>query len=175
MNKSILIIGGCRSGKSRHALNLADQTAANGKVFIATCQPLDEEMKDRVKNHQAERGEGWTTVEAPVDLPGVISKHGSDASVILADCLTLWVNNLLMESEDPDYFNQQVQSLIQAMTSAPCPVILVSNEVGCGIVPENRLARLYRDMVGKLNQTAAATADTVIWTAAGIPVTIKGI
>jgi adenosylcobinamide kinase / adenosylcobinamide-phosphate guanylyltransferase len=171
VNESIFVLGGCRSGKSRHALELAEKISDIHRVFIATCVPYDEEMKDRVRCHRKDRGSTWTTVDAPVELADAILKHSQTARVILADCLTLWMSNLLMKSENME---SRVEQLTMAIIQAQCPVIVVSNEVGTGIVPENALARQYRDAVGLANQKVAACVDKVIWMVAGIPVLIKG-
>jgi len=175
-----LVIGGCRSGKSSHALNLADRMGDARKIFLATCIPQDEEMHQRVFRHQAERGAGWIAVESPLYLAEAIRVAGPDADVLLVDCLTLWVSNLMMEhaQEDPDaseeeFLAAQTGLLIESLRIAACPVILVSNEVGAGIVPDNPLARKYRDAAGQVNQRIAACADQVIWMVAGIPVKIK--
>jgi adenosylcobinamide kinase/adenosylcobinamide-phosphate guanylyltransferase len=143
-------------------------------VFIATCIPHDDEMILRIAKHQQERSSCWQTVEAPVHLPKAIDRISGEAGLILVDCLTLWINNLLMENENSEFVLDRVQSLTRAVKSAACPVILVSNEVGAGIVPENKLARLYRDLVGSTNQAVADGVDQVVWVLAGIPVTIKG-
>ena len=174
MNETVFVLGGCRSGKSSYALETAQKFSGNKKVFIATCVPRDDEMQLRVARHQQERSRHWHTVEAPLHLSEAIVEAGGKASVLIVDCLTLWVNNLLMENYDSEQILDQVQSLTRAVSSVTCPVILVSNEVGTGIVPENKLARLYRDLVGSTNQAVAECVDQVIWTVAGIPVTIKG-
>jgi adenosylcobinamide kinase/adenosylcobinamide-phosphate guanylyltransferase len=171
VNESIFVVGGCRSGKSRHALELAEKITDIHRVFIATCVPYDEEMKDRVRRHRQDRGSTWTTVDAPVELADAILKQSQNARVILADCLTLWMSNLLMESEN---LESRVEELTAAINKVQCPVIIVSNEVGTGIVPENALARQYRDAVGLANQKVAACVDKVIWMVAGIPVPVKG-
>jgi adenosylcobinamide kinase / adenosylcobinamide-phosphate guanylyltransferase len=171
-NQKILVLGGCRSGKSDHALTLAEVIGSR-RIFVATCVPHDEEMRQRVKRHQAERSETWQTLEVPVALADAIAEHSSTADVMLIDCLTLWINNLLMETEDVDRIRGHIDSLAEAIKNAPRAIVLVSNEVGAGIVPENRLARLYRDLAGWTNQAMAAVCDRVIWTVAGIPVTIK--
>ena len=173
MKEIIFIIGGCRSGKSRHALELAEKNSGSIKSFIATCMPLDDEMKERIDRHKKERDKSWTTIEAPVELPEVINEKSREGDVILVDCLTLWINNLLMEKQDPDIIHQCIHKLILALKEVKCPIILVSNEVGAGIVPENRLARQFRDYAGFVNQKVAACADRVIWMVAGIPVSIK--
>lgn len=173
MKKTILVIGGCRSGKSRQALEQAEKISASKKIFIATCMPLDDEMKDRINRHKKERDKSWKTVEASVELSAAISENSREGDIILVDCLTLWINNLLMETEDPDIIHQHILKLILTLKEVKCPIILVSNEVGAGIVPENRLARQYRDLAGFTNQKVAQGADRVIWMVAGIPVSIK--
>jgi adenosylcobinamide kinase/adenosylcobinamide-phosphate guanylyltransferase len=155
-------------------LKTAEGLARDKQVFIATCIPHDDEMKLRVARHQQERSRHWHTVEAPIHLPEAIVEAGGGASVLLIDCLTLWINNLLMENHDSEQILNQVRSLTRAVASAACPVILVSNEVGTGIVPQNKLARFYRDLVGSANQAVAECVDQVVWMVAGIPVTIKG-
>jgi adenosylcobinamide kinase/adenosylcobinamide-phosphate guanylyltransferase len=170
---TILLIGGCRSGKSSHALHLADRMQKAGKFFLATCIPRDDEMHQRVSKHQSERGPGWTAIETPVLLPEAIRDMGPQADVLVVDCLTLWVSNLMMEYATPDAISEKTAQLIESLRVAVCPVILVTNEVGAGIVPDNQLARQFRDAVGQLNQQIAACADQVIWMVAGIPVKIK--
>ena len=173
MNNSVFVIGGCRSGKSRHALELTLKYGGARKKFIATCIPYDDEMKNRVARHQEERDQSWETIEAPLNLPAAIVDAGRDAAVVLVDCLTLWVNNLLMENEQDDQILSRVPELVGAIESVGCPLILVSNEVGAGIVPENQLARRFRDLVGSVNQAVAAAADEVIWMVAGMPIVAK--
>ncbi len=168
----ILVIGGCRSGKSSHALQLAE-TMGRRRVFVATCVPHDDEMQDRVDRHRRERSDTWRTLEIPIDLAEAIRANSALADVILVDCLTLWLNNLLMQTQDTNQMQRGIDELAEAVKTAPHAVILVSNEVGAGIVPENRLARLYRDLAGWTNQAIAAACDRVVWTVAGIPVTIK--
>ena len=172
MRETVLIIGGCRSGKSGHALHLADQFAGH-KIFMATCVPLDKEMEQRVSHHQKQRNPNWKTLDVPLFLPEAIRENSGRGQVILVDCLTLWINNLLMENDDPETIDKHVGQLARSLENTECPVILVSNEVGTGIVPENRLARLFRDIAGFANQKIAACADRVIWMVAGIPVEIK--
>ena len=174
LNKIVFVIGGCRSGKSKHALQIAEDMPGGRKIYIATCVPQDDEMKQRVAKHQRERSQNWTTREAPLRLPEAILESGSKADVVLVDCLTLWLSNLLMETNDEAKFGGKISQLTNALKKATCPVILVSNEVGTGIVPENKLARQYRDIIGLVNQSVAQTANKVIWVVAGIPVTVKG-
>jgi len=140
---------------------------------MATCVPLDKEMEQRVSHHQKQRNPNWKTLDVPLFLPEAIRENSGRGQVILVDCLTLWINNLLMENDDPETIDKHVGQLARSLENAECPVILVSNEVGTGIVPENRLARLFRDIAGFANQKIAACADRVIWMVAGIPVEIK--
>lgn len=167
------IVGGCRSGKSRYALESASRFSTKQKTFVATCLPLDDEMRDRVARHQAERGAEWSTFEAPLELPEAILDNCESSDVILVDCLTLWISNLFMESEALEPVFDHVGWLLNSLEQASCSIIIVSNEVGTGIVPQNKLARHYRDAVGWTNQRVAALADRVVWMVAGIPVRIK--
>lgn len=174
MKEIILVIGGCRSGKSSHALKLAEAIPGDRKIFMATCIPHDDEMKERVRRHQTERSLlQWTTLEVPMDIAEAIDAHSPKADVILLDCLTLWMSNLLLENLSETQINPYISNLIDSLKKSFCSVIMVSNEVGCGIVPENALARLFRDMVGTVNQKVAQCADRVIWTVAGIPTEIR--
>lgn len=184
MNENIVfVIGGCRSGKSAFALdqanlvsmdqNQSDQNMGKNKYFIATSVPLDTEMENRVTKHRQERGNDWQTIEEPVKIDQKILEYAPRASVILVDCLTLWVSNLLMSSDDPDHTNLAIQNLEQALRQCECPVFLVSNEVGYGIVPENKLARQFRDIAGSVNQRIAKAAHKVVLIVAGIDVQIK--
>jgi adenosylcobinamide kinase/adenosylcobinamide-phosphate guanylyltransferase len=174
LNKIIFVTGGCRSGKSKHALRAAEKMPGNRKIYIATCVPQDNEMKQRVARHQKERSQNWVTVEEPLHLPEAILENSPKADVLLVDCLTLWVSNLLMETDDEEKLEEAISQLIDTLEKATCPIVLVSNEVGTGIVPENKLARQYRDIIGLANQAVAKTASKVIWMVAGIPVTVKG-
>lgn len=173
MKDTLFVIGGCRSGKSKYALDAAEGMPGDKKIFIATCLPKDEEMKQRIARHQEQRSQTWTTVEEPVHLHESITKISRKATVILVDCLTLWVTNIMLEAGDAKKIESHVSKLKHALTAADCPVILVSNEVGTGIVPENKLARQFRDVMGQVNQAVAQYANKVVWMVAGIPVTIK--
>jgi len=168
------VIGGCRSGKSKHALQIAAKIAGKRRIYIATCMPQDDEMKQRVARHQKERGSSWTKVEEPLHLAEAILENSLKADVILVDCLTLWVNNVLMETDNEKQIEAKLSRLMAALEKAASPIVLVSNEVGAGIVPENRIARQYRDIIGRVNQAAAKAAGKVIWMVAAIPVTVKG-
>lgn len=172
-NEITFVIGGCRSGKSSFALDQANQVTGKNKYFIATSVPTDAEMERRVEKHQQERGDDWQTIEEPVRIHEIIRRHSPDASVILVDCLTLWVSNLMFQSHGPDQIDAAIQDLESALADSRCPVFLVSNEVGAGIVPENSLARQFRDFAGLVNQRMAKAADRVVMTIAGIDVQIK--
>ena len=174
-NKAVitLVIGGCRSGKSRYALDAANKIKGDRKVFLATSVPRDPEMDKRVAAHQAERGQDWQTIEEPVMIHKTISQASKTADVILVDCLTLWTSNLMFAEYDEPGIMNAINLLIAALKQCPCPVFLVSNEVGYGIVPDNALARQFRDMAGLVNQKIAAMADRVILTVAGIDLPIK--
>ena len=174
MKEIVFVIGGCRSGKSSYAMQTAEKVPAEQKIFIATCVPQDDEMKRRVARHQKERSQNWVTVEAPLDLPEAILQNSRRGDVILVDCLTLWVSNLLIETGDEKKIEDTIPQLIEALQKATCPIVLVSNEVGTGIVPENQLARQFRDITGWVNQAVAKCANKVVWMVAGIPVTVKG-
>jgi len=170
----IFILGGARSGKSRYAQKIA-KAFKGKKLFVATAQALDEEMAGRIENHKKQRGGMWETREEPIEIVQVVSEMQSNYGVILIDCLTLWVSNLLMAFEDDrERVENCIKGLIDRLTNIKTTVILVSNEVGSGIVPENRLARSFRDLAGLLNQGVAQVADRVVLMVAGIPVVVKG-
>ncbi len=161
----ILIGGGARSGKSRFALDRARREGAK-LVFIATAEARDEEMRGRIEKHRADRGAEFTTIEAPIELASAI--RNADFDAIVVDCLTLWLANIM----DRD-FQTAVKDLEDAAQSSRACVILVTNEVGCGIVPENALAREFRDRAGFLNQRMAEAAREVYWMVFGQPLRIK--
>jgi len=171
-----LVIGGAKSGKSNYAL-LHGGKWSGEKIFIATAKAGDDEMLERVKRHQQERDRDWITCEEPLDIAGIISKKSDSNTLILVDCLTLWINNLLMAKENREFtaddWDEDVLRLKHALEKARGPVILVSNEVGQGIVPTNAMARKFRDMQGRLNQVIGGVADRVTMLVAGIPVNIK--
>lgn len=167
---SLLVLGGARSGKSGYAQRRCE--ALSGRLaYIATAQAFDTEMEERIARHRGERGERWLTVEAPMDLTGAIRQAAGMADVILVDCLTLWLSNLLLAEHD---LAAARSGLIDAVHGCPVPVILVANEVGLGIVPDNALARRFRDEAGWLNQAVAAACREVVMVAAGLPLMLKG-
>lgn len=174
--KIALVTGGCKSGKSNQALAMAKDIQVMPdapRYFLATCIPADEELEQRVQAHQNTRGKGWHTIEAPYDLPHAMVTHSPRAVVMVVDCLTMWISNLLCAPETSQTLDTAFEALGEALTRVACPVVLVSNEVGCGIVPENALARRFRDLAGNLNQQVAGLADCVVWCVSGIPVRIK--
>ena len=163
-----LVLGGARSGKSRYAESLITALPPPW-IYAATAQALDAEMAARIGAHRARRGAGWTTIEAPRDLAATLTAHGR--TPVLVDCLTLWLSNLMMADAG---IEQEFDRLEQALDKAAAPVVLVANEVGSGIVPDNALARRFRDLQGGLNQRIAAQADHVVLMVAGLPLTLKG-
>lgn len=165
-----LVLGGARSGKSSHAERLAAD-ASPRRTYIATAQALDDEMATRITHHQSRRDSSWRTVEAPLGLSDAIAAEAAPDRVVLIDCLTLWLSNLLLADRD---IEEESDALIAALENATGPLILVSNEVGLGIVPDNALARAFRDHAGRLNQRVAEAADKVVFIAAGLPMTLKG-
>ncbi|AKM11667.1 cobalamin biosynthesis protein [Croceicoccus naphthovorans] len=163
----MLVLGGARSGKSRYAQQRIERNAGE-LAFIATAQPLDTEMKQRIERHQCDRGPRWHTIDAPIDLVNAIADADRHADAILVDCVTLWLSNLILTDRPVP-----ARELCEAISQSRRPVALVSNEVGCGIVPENSLARRFRDEAGRLNQQIAASADEVVMIVAGLPLILK--
>lgn len=164
------MLGGARSGKSRRAQVLAEECAGE-RVFVATAQAFDREMAERIALHQRDRDESWRTVEAPIDLAGAIAREAREGRVLLVDCLTLWVSNLLLADADIEAAGD---ALVNGLADTAGDIVLVSNEVGYGIVPDNALARRFRDAAGRLNQRVAAACDVVELVVAGLPLRIKG-
>lgn len=165
----ILLLGGARSGKSSHAQTIAQAIGGN-LVYLATAQALDDEMSQRIARHREDRGTAWRTIECPIDLPGAVTTEAQSGAVLLVDCLTLWASNLLLSDTDCDIATDR---LIEAIAAATCPVIIVSNEVGQGIVPDNALARRFRDIAGTLNRRVAAEATEVFLMIAGLALRLK--
>jgi adenosylcobinamide kinase/adenosylcobinamide-phosphate guanylyltransferase len=169
MAPNILVLGGQRSGKSRKAEELVS-SAGGEPVYIATATAGDTEMAERIAAHRDRRGAAWRTVEEPFDLPAALDREALPGRALLVDCLTLWLSNLFGAGRDVP---AETDRLVAALRKTACPVVIVSNEVGAGIIPMNALARRYADAHGVLNQRVAATADRVILIAAGIAVPIK--
>lgn len=163
-----LIIGGARSGKSAHAERLIAETPAPW-TYLATAQAFDEEMRERIALHRARRGEGWQTVDAPLELAAAL-RNARQGAPVLVDCLTLWLTNQMLTGSDLD---GECRNLEKVLAQPRGPWFVVSNEVGMGIVPDNALARRFRDEAGRLNQRVAAIADSVVLMVAGIPMQVK--
>ena len=169
LERVTLVIGGARSGKSVYAESLAGDTPID-PVYIATGTPSDVQMAARIQEHRARRGDRWRTVEEPLNLASIIANDAVPGCVVLIDCLTLWLANLMAAKYDPP---TETARLIHTLDAAAGPIILVTNEVGLGIVPDNALAREFRDHAGRLNQEVAGVADRVIFVTAGLPMTLK--
>ena len=167
--RTILVIGAARSGKSAYAQALAE---ADGRepVYIATAGIHDAEMEARVAAHQEARDSRWRTVEAPLDLAAALGRHGTADRIVLVDCLTLWLTNLMLGGHDIAAATENVTACLPGLAG---PVLFVSNEVGAGIVPDNRLARDFRDAQGRLNQAMARVCEAVVLVAAGLPLALK--
>lgn len=164
-----LVIGGARSGKSAFAEGLVT-ASGRARRYIATAEAWDDEMRDRIARHQSDRGPAWTTIEAPLDLAAALAGARSDEAV-LVDCATLWLTNHLLAEHD---LAAETAGLLAALAASPAPVVIVSNETGWGIVPENALARRFRDEQGRLNQRLAAVSGLVVTVIAGLPMVLKG-
>ncbi len=177
MARIVLVTGGCRSGKSRYAQQLAESLPGR-RAYVATCPVQDDEMRRRVDAHRRDRaGRGWETIEEPLHLNTTL--RDADHDVLLVDCLTLWVSNLMLRGEqtgaDVDELDIETHAkeLMNLCRGRGGTVVMVTNEVGMGIVPDNALARRYRDLVGRLNQTVAREADDVTLVACGLPIHLK--
>jgi adenosylcobinamide kinase/adenosylcobinamide-phosphate guanylyltransferase len=168
---TILITGGARSGKSRYAEQRAGELGAR-RLYIATAEPKDEEMAQRIAAHRRRRGAEWTSIEEPLELLAVLREQRGHFDCVLVDCLTLWLSNLLLQ-RNYEHAIQKVQELCEATPSFDFNLLLVTNEVGWGIVPENPLARQFRDLLGWANQEIASVSDQVVLLIAGIPIAVK--
>lgn len=167
---SILVLGGARSGKSRYAEAIAE-TSGLRKIYMATARVLDGEMDERIRHHQARRGADWETIDAPVDLADAVERSSGPDRAVVIDCLTLWLTNRMLDGDDPE---PVTADLAERVPGLPGLTVFVSNEVGSGIVPDNRLARDFRDAQGRLNQAMAAACDRVVLVVAGLPMMLKG-
>ncbi len=168
-----MLTGGARSGKSRRALELAAARAGR-RVFVATAEVTDDEMRARIGRHRAERGERFETVEEPVDLAGAVASLSPETAVAVIDCLTVWLGNLMHHrgAEADEY--PEVGEFLGALESPPCDLVVVTNELGMSIVPANAMSRKFRDMAGRLNQELARRADRVELLVSGLPLVLKG-
>ncbi|MEP1443901.1 MAG: bifunctional adenosylcobinamide kinase/adenosylcobinamide-phosphate guanylyltransferase [Hyphomicrobiales bacterium] len=170
-----LVLGGARSGKSRYAEQLGHDwltaTPDGERLYIATCQAFDNEMSTRIDKHKEQRGDNWTTIEEPFRLSHCLKTEAQKIRFILVDCLTLWLTNHLLAEHD---IEQEIATLCDTLSKADGNIVLVANEVGLGIVPDNKLARQFRDHAGICNQRVAEVADRVVFIAAGLPLVMKG-
>ena len=176
MSNFIFITGGRRSGKSSYALELAESIGEK-RLYIATAEPLDAEMKERAINHKKERGDKWDTAEEPIDIVNILN-HSKKYDVILIDCLTLWLCNIMHNGEpsgEPDNktIMKHIHTLADSCAASDIKIIAVTNEIGLGVTPDNALSRRFADLAGLMNQLMAAKADKVIMVVSGIPLTIK--
>ena len=172
MSQVTFLLGGARSGKSRIALELGEKVGGK-RAFVATAQPLDAEMERRIREHKASRSATWTTYEEPVELCALLEKLDAQYDVIVVDCLTLWLSNVMELQLEEEGLNARIRSLIHTLEAVDTPVILISNEVGWGVVPAQPSARRFCDAAGFLHQKIAALAREVYWVMAGIPTRIK--
>jgi adenosylcobinamide kinase/adenosylcobinamide-phosphate guanylyltransferase len=171
MKKIILLTGGGRSGKSRYALDLA--TPYRHKAFIATAEAFDDEMKIRITKHKKERDPDFFTLEEPVDLAGAIRKLPETIEVAVIDCLTIWLCNLMCKIEGEHDTYEPIEAFLKLLHDPPCDLIMVTNEVGMGIIPIDKMTRRYRDLAGTLNQRIAVVANQVILMVSGLPLILK--
>lgn len=166
---TILVLGGARSGKSAYAEGLLAGAPA---LYLATGQARDAEMAERIRHHRQRRGPGWETVEEPLGLPAALARHLRPGRPVLVDCLTLWISNLMEAGSDVE---AATVDLCGALHAPVAPVVLVSNEVGLGLVPETPLGRAFRDHQGRVNQAVAAACRRVVFVAAGLPLILKDV
>jgi adenosylcobinamide kinase / adenosylcobinamide-phosphate guanylyltransferase len=164
-----LVLGGARSGKSAFAESLIGESGL-ARIYLATATAGDDEMKARIAHHRVQRGEGWTTVEEPLALVDALTRVATQGHAVLVDCLTLWLSNLMFAQRDADV---EARRLTRFLDGAKYPIVLVSNEVGLGLVPETPLGRDFRDAQGRLNQIVAAAVPNVAFIAAGLPLWLK--
>ncbi len=169
LHTSTLILGGARSGKSRYAQKLAEDSGLT-PLLIATATAGDDEMAERIKKHQAERGNRWRLIEEPFDLAGTLQRAAAPDTALVVDCLTLWLSNLMFKDADVEAAGEALATSLPGLKG---PVIFVSNEIGLGLVPETALGRAFRDAQGRLNQKLAAVCENVIFVAAGLPLPLK--
>jgi adenosylcobinamide kinase/adenosylcobinamide-phosphate guanylyltransferase len=167
---SVLVLGGARSGKSAYAERLVAESGLE-RVYVATAEPGDPEMAERIAQHRSRRSRDWRTIEAPTQLEDVLKAEAREGRAVLVDCLTLWLSNLMLAGLDVEARSERFLLL---MSRLPGLLVFVSNEVGLGVVPDNPLGRRFRDAQGRLNQAVARAADRVVFMAAGLPLVLKG-
>jgi len=170
-SKLMFVLGGARSGKSSFALQQGK--AKSPRAFLATAEPLDAEMARRIQKHQQSRGRRWTTFEIPTQLAEWFTEQGGNYSSVVVDCLTLWLNNLFREKVRPRQVPSHVRKLLKAIRACPSQVVIVSNELGLGLVPGDAVSREFRDVAGRINQLITAEADEVYFLVSGLPLRLK--
>lgn len=170
-SRLIFVLGGARSGKSRFSLRMGRRKSP--RAFVATGEPFDREMTGRIRKHKQSRGDSWTTVEVPTKVSDWLVEEGSHYSSIVVDCLTLWLNNLLRDSVRPAQVPTHVKKFLKAIRACPGQVVVVSNELGLGLVPGDATSRQFRDLAGRMNQLVAAEADEVYMLVSGLPFRLK--
>jgi adenosylcobinamide kinase/adenosylcobinamide-phosphate guanylyltransferase len=173
MGAITLITGAARSGKSAHALKLAQEAPGVRRFFVATAEALDDEMRERIAHHRANRSADFATIEEPLNISAGIAELASRADIVVVDCLTLWISNLLMVNRSDEEILAAARGLAGAMAGAPFASVVVTDEVGAGIVPENAMARRFRDLLGWTNQVVAQAAERVVLMVAGYPLRVK--
>ena len=171
--RMIFITGGCRSGKSRFALDYVNQHFSK-KLYLATCEALDEEMAQRIEHHKKMRGPEWKTIEESIAIVNEIKECSDKVEVILLDCITLWLSNLLIKWKSESRMTDEIDRFVDVIQQSQTSLIIVSNEVGMGIVPADPLSRRFRDLSGMTNQRIAEVVDKVIYMVSGIPIFLKG-
>ena len=168
-----LVLGGARSGKSRYAQQLAEQSQQ--VMFIATAKASDDQMREKIERHREDRPQDWQTIEEPLELPQALAQYQTECDVMIVDCLTIYAANLLeAEGEDREGMERRVEALCEELRRVVCSVVLVSNEVGSGVVPAYPIGVRYRDLLGEINQRVARVADDVVLMVAGLPLALKG-
>ena len=170
-SRLVFVLGGARSGKSSFALQ--EGKSKSPRAFLATAEPLDSEMAIRIQKHKRSRGQGWKTFEVPIQLTEWFESDGANYSSVVVDCLTLWLNNLLRDKVQARHVPSRIRKLLNAIRACPNQVVMVSNELGLGLVPGDAVSRKFRDAAGRINQLIAAEADEVYFLVSGIPLRIK--
>ena len=170
--KVLLVTGGSRSGKTAYSLGRA--MPFENRIYLATAEAIDDEMRDRIARHQKERGDHFQTMEEPLDLASALNRIPEETDVLLIDCMTVWLGNLMHKNGEQTEPYSEVHEFINALKNPPCNIIIVTNEIGSGIIPHDAMTRTYRDHAGWLNQDIAKVADEVVLVACGLPLTLKG-
>ncbi len=170
----VLLLGGLKCGKSSYALKIGNSLKVKNKIYIATSQPFDEEMRKKIERHKKERGDQWKTVESHLDLATSLMKFENEQdTAVVIDCFTMWVNNMLFFDWSDDKIFKAFEKVLDVIKRAKCHIIGVSNEVGLGVIPDNKLTRRYVNLLGEFNQRCASVFSDVLFMIAGLPVKVK--